>query len=47
MVVLIFVVVLSCTNDNTITSTDQSAKITETTKEMAKLELIIDARAVQ
>ena len=45
MVVLIFVVVLSCTNDNTITSTDQSAKITETTKEMAKLELIIDARA--
>ncbi len=46
MVVLIFVVVLSCTNDNTITSTDQSAKITETTKEMAKLELIIDAHAV-
>ena len=46
LVVLIFVVVLSCTNDNTITSTDQSAEITEATKEMAKLELIIDARAV-
>ena len=46
LVVLIFVVVLSCTNDNTISSTDQSAKISETTKEMAKLELILAAEAV-
>ena len=46
LVVLIFVVVLSCTNDKPSSSTAPTAQICETQKESAQLEWILAAEEV-